>query len=404
MSLSRRRVLAALATVGGAGAIAGSGTAALLGDTERTGGRLTTGTVDLVVSSWDLAAANGFDFDPADPDGVADGPRLSIPLQVTGETDRRTLLRFGLPQRAGRPNNPASLWLRADCPPAATLAEFLDVELSYATADGTPGARIVRGSLREVADSLRGGLRLDGDGDPANGTDCLTDEVYVLVEYDLDGYVGSETTRLPIEALAVQCRNSDPGANPFPAAGPACEPAFVCDCCWTVGKVETDDPLEAGRTYRFDEGLVGYGLRVTDVDGDSGVAFDLVSTDGDPVYPLCSVAVKGGRDDVVYDRTDGSVDTTTDALDGAVDGLVYAPENPNSGGRYAISYVLVSVCAPALADGSCPADVASGAASVGSGPRPKSGGPDPATEPDPDSGRQGPGPAKPTTGPQEETQ
>jgi hypothetical protein len=364
VSLTRRRVLAALAAAGGAGAIAGQGTGALLRDSEGAGGGLTAGLVDLTVAYWQGDPASA---DLNDPDGVADGPRLALPVRIPDDgTEGRTLLRFSLPESARGVNNPASLWLRADCPRQTTLAELLGVRLRYSDADGTPGPLIDAGSLREVAEGLRTGRRLDGNGDPADGVDCLTDDLFVLVEYDLQGYVGSETVEFALDVAAIQCRNSDPDRNPFaPSAPEPCPPAWRCDCCWPVGKVEVDEPLEAGRTYAFDEGLVGYALDVTAVDGDSGVAFELVSTDGKPVLPLCAVEVKGGRGDSRYTRVDeDTYGTDTSVLEGAVEGVVSAPENPNSGGRYAISYVLVSVCAPALESGECPEPLAEPAASV----------------------------------------
>ena len=366
MTLTRRRVLAALAAAGGAGALAGQGTGAILRDSEGTGGGLTAGLVDLTVAYWqgDPTAA---DLD--NPDGVADGPRLALPIAVPGDgSEGRALLRFSLPESARGVNNPASLWLRADCPPQTTLAELLGVRLRYADADGTAGPRIEAGSLRAVAEGLRTGRRLDGD--PSNGFDCLTDDLFVLVEYDLRSYVGSETVEFALDVAAVQCRNGDPDRNPFAPSSPdPCPPAWRCDCCWPVGKVEVDEPLEAGRSYAFDEGLVGYALDVTAVDGDSGVAFELVSTDDGPVLPLCAVEVKGGPDDTRYSRADADTyGFDTGSLRGAVDGVVSAPANPNSGGRYGISYVLVSVCAPTLESGDCPELLTKPAASVDSGP------------------------------------
>jgi hypothetical protein len=63
-------------------------------------------------------------------------------------------------------------------------------------------------------------------------------------------------------------------------------------------------------------------------------------------------------------------------LDGATDGIIYAPENPNNGKRYGISHVLVSVCVPRLPDGTCPVDVAKTSSDGGrSPPSPPQGGP-----------------------------
>jgi hypothetical protein len=363
MTMSRRQVLAALAAAGGAGALTGSGTGALLQDTTRSGGRLTTGIVDVVVDYW--LAVETEPVDLSDPDGRVDGPRLDIPVGTIGPDDSgATLLRISRPESDAGVNNPASVWLRTLCPAPTTLGEQLEVRLNFANAGGfptepVPGAGTFR-PLRELADTLREGVRLDAD--------CLATDLFVLVEYRLGAYVGSETVSLPVELAAVQCRNADPDVNPFPADaidGP-CEPGYDCPCCWAIGKVEVDAPFQPGQRYPFTEGLAGYALDVTAVDGDSGVAFELVATDDSPVLPLCEVQVKGGPNDERYERSAGTFGTDTTTLDGTTDGVVYAPDNPNSGGRYGISYVLVSVCVPET-DGECPADVVAPAASVGSG-------------------------------------
>lgn len=386
MSLTRRRVLAALAAAGGAGALAGQGAGALLRDAEEVGGRLTAGLLDVTVAYWRDPAATDLD----NPDGVVDGPRLDLPVTVPADgTTGKTLLRFSLPDSARGPNNPANLWLRAGCPPATTLAELLGVRLRYSDTDGTPGPLVDAGSLRTVAEGLRTGRRLDGNGNPADGLDCLVDDLFVLLEYDLRGYVGSETVTLTLDVAAVQCRNSDPDRNPFEPASPdPCPPGWTCECCWPVGKLEVDEPLEAGRTYPFDEGLVGYALDVTAGNGDSGVGFELVSTDGRPVLPLCEVQVKGGPDDTRYPRGD-DYGVDTGILEGAVDGVITAPENPNSGGRYAISYLLVSVCAPALESGDCPDALAEPAASIRESRPPARDGGSIKSRPDSDSGSGG---------------
>ncbi|QSG08000.1 hypothetical protein [Halapricum desulfuricans] len=374
MTMTRRRVLAALVAVGGAGALTERTTGAVLRNREQGSLDLSVGLVDLVVEYWENPEDG---VDRSNPDGIVDGQQLAVPItSLTADGRGRTVLRLSLPQDEG-PNNPGSIWLRSDCPEKTTLAELLQVTVSYATADGTPTTEIERGSLRAVADALRGGRRIDGDPTTPE-PDCLSDEVFLVVEYELGTFLGSETVSLPFSLVATQCRNADPGANPFPADAidDRCRPAYSCDCCWTIGKVEVDARLQSGQTYAFDEGLAGYAVHVTDTDGDSDVAFELVTTDDDvPRLPLCDVAVKGGPPDVHYPRQDDTFGFDTNSLDGAIDGIVYAPENPDSGERYGISYLLVSVCSPTLADGTCPVPVATGAASVG-GSKPPRGKPD----------------------------
>ncbi|MEF8872244.1 MAG: hypothetical protein V5A41_11485 [Haloarculaceae archaeon] len=361
--MSRRRVLAAIAAAGGAGALTGSGAGAFLRDDIGSYGRFTSGIVDIVVDYWQDATSDEIDL--ANPDGTANGPRLDIPVSALEENaSGAMLLRISLPQDEG-PNNPASVWLRTVCPPPTTLGEFLTVALSYSDEAAGSGQVIADGSLRDVADALRGGVRLDGDPTTPD-VDCLTDDLFVVVEYSLGEYIGDETTTLQVDIAATQCRHADPTVNPFGNATPdPCDPGYRCDCCWAIGKVEVDDRFEAGTTYDFTEGLADYAISVTDVDGDSGVAFELVATDDAPLLPLCEVQVKGGPPDERYTRTDGEFGFETSVLDGTSNGLVYAPENPNNGGRYAISYVLVKVCVPRLSDDTCPADIVEPARRIG---------------------------------------
>lgn len=356
MTFTRRRVLAAIAAAGGTGALTGGTSGALLRNGEALSASLAAGTVDVAVEYWLDAGA----VDPDSPDGVVNGTRMDIPVgALDGNTEGSTLLRIALPQD-GQPNNPASVWLRTECPTRTTLAEALTVRLSYSDASGSRGAGFASGSLRQVADTLRTGERLDGDPSTA-GDDCLSESVFVLIEYEIGQYVGSETASLPLFVVGTQCRGADPDVNPFPAStvDEECEPGYSCDCCWAIGKVEVGDGFQSGRPYAFDEGLAGYAIDVTDTDGDSGVAFELVATDDGPVLPLCDVLVKGGTESEQYPRIDGEYGFDTSALEEAVDGLVYAPANPNSGKRYAISHVVVSVCQPRLAGGGCPDDLAS---------------------------------------------
>lgn len=373
MTTSRRRVLAALAAAGGAGALTGSGSGALLGDASRFDERLTSGVLDVVADYWLLSGPGsgaGGGFDVSDPDGVVDGPTIDVPVDTLSgdEPAGSMLLRFALPQPADAVNNPGNLWLRTACPPASALAEALQVRLSYADADGTRGSTIADGSLREVADALRTGVHLDPDGDPATDTPgCLTDELFVRLEYDLGDYVGTGTTALPLSFVAVQCRNTDSAVSPFATADrdDECESPSGCECCQAIGTVELEGTFRPGTTYAFDEGTSDYAIDVTAVDGESGVAFDLVSTDGGSAPSLCAVHVKGGPDDERYGRRDGEFGSGTSVLEGTTDGLVSAPVNPNNGKRYGVSYVLVKVCTPALGDGDCPADLTRPAASVG---------------------------------------
>ena len=226
MTLTRRRVLAALAAAGGAGALTGPGTVAMLRDTERFSGSATASTVDLVARTVDLRVEYKLLTGPGKGEqGTIDGPHVDLPIGSIEPGDKGSmLLTVALPQDGDAVNNPAALWLATDCPDSASteLAEAIQLTVSYAdcasddrlhrTADGSP-REVIDGSLLEVAEEFRGGRRIDGDPSTP-GDDCLTDTVCLLVEYELGNYVGKETVGLPLRFAAVQCRHTTP-ENPF---------------------------------------------------------------------------------------------------------------------------------------------------------------------------------------------
>lgn len=356
--ISRRRVLSALVAAGGAGALTGVGTAALFGDRETFASSLGAGVVDLAIGYTVLTGPN------ADPSSetVVDGPAVTLPVSaLTAERDSGSaLLRVFLPETEGAVNNPAGLWLRTTCPPATALGELLTLTLSYADCEtGDPIEQITSGPLRVVASELRNGILLDADPSTA-AVDCLTDELCVLVEYELsDGYLGSEATDLAIEAYGVQCRNNDITANPFPAADP-CPVGEPCPCCTYVGKVEFGDDIPTG-VYAFTEGA-NYEVEVYDTDSPTDtrqIAFRLRTPTGDLAPNLCTVEVKGANpnatgldDDTATYVSEGPYgnDTWTLAADDAeaspvVGGLLSAP-----GDKWAISHVRVYVCTPCTPD------------------------------------------------------
>jgi len=359
MTVSRRRVLAALAATGGVSGFvwtaSGAGTTAVLRDDEKFEAALTAGTVDLTIE-YEILAGPG--ADTAERYGIVDGPRVRIPIETLGADGMsgRALFTFSLPQRGQAVNNPAALWLATGCPaPAATnLGEALQLDLSYA--DCETGARldpIASGSLREVATALRGGRRIDGDPTTSE-IDCLTDRVCLLAEYELADYIGSETVELPLWASATQCRHTTP-TNPFAGIDTSpCLPAEDCTCCRTLGKLELEKGNQPGignsqiepGVYAFTEGSSEYELNVYQtVDKDDsaetiGVAFRLQNQSGHngTAPPLCTIWVKGGPGAKSYDRND-STRTDTAGLTGSdADGIVYAPDGT------AISHVLVCIC------------------------------------------------------------
>jgi hypothetical protein len=346
MTLSRRRVLAALATAGGAGVVTGSGTAALLYDEERLTAAVDVGAVDLAVAYEVTAGPN------VGETGRANGPTLTLPVaDLTEATDSgRALLTVSLPNLAEAVNNPAAVWLRLDCPPASALSEFLSIRLSYADCEtGARGGTIADGSLRSVADALRNGYLLDAD--PQTGSvDCLTDELCLLVEYWLDeAYVGQDTTALSFDIHGVQCRNDDTRANPFPQRT-SCDAYEPCECCRYVGKLEFeageapgigDSYIEPG-VYAFSEGGDGYEIEVYDTvekdDGDetTAVAFRLRRTDGGMAEALCEVGIKAGPGSPRLYAAGSQPTTDTASLEDG--GLLYADDGKG------ISHITVAVC------------------------------------------------------------
>jgi hypothetical protein len=345
MTLSRRRVLAALATAGGAGVVTGGGTAALLNDGERLTGAVGAGAVDLAVGYEMLAGPN------AGVTGRHNGPTLELPVAgLTASDDSGTaLVSVSLPELTESVNNPAAVWIRLDCPPASALSEHLSVRVSYADcATGARGTTIADGSLRSVADELRNGELLDTDGSTAS-VDCLTDELCLLVEYWLDeAYVGSDTTALSFDVYGGQCRNDETRANPFPQR-PGCDTYDPCVCCDRLGKLELEDGevpgigdsyIESG-VYEFSEGAGGYEIEIYDtVEKDDGtettaVAFRLRRTDGGTPPALCEVGIKAKGDPRLYTLGSQPTNDTASLEDGI---LLYT--NDDKG----ISHITVDVC------------------------------------------------------------
>lgn len=348
-TVDRRAVLAAVAALGGAGAFAGLGTGALLADRERAGRSLAAGTVDLTVA-----------WESPDGSGTSDGA-VTFDLELTPEDDSgHALVAVDLPQ-GERPNNPAYLWLRSFCPtPVSGLGDALAVELWYAddAGDRLGTAPIAAGSLNDVAESLRGGVAIDGDPSTP-GTGCLdaaaTGPLSLRFEWALgDGYGGvDDPTTLTVEFVATQCRFGD-ATNPFgPAPTEPCDSpedpghyavsyveVWVCDpaqpdcVCVELGKLEVGGSVDLiPGTYDLpdrDGADTGYDLVVTDaVENGEGevvaVAFEVVLPGGDDPT-LCRVDVKGGRGGAL-ESYDGA------SLDGnATVGLLAAPAKTGKGG------------------------------------------------------------------------
>lgn len=198
-ALSRRDVLASLGGIGVAGAIGGAGTHALLSDSASGGGAISAGT--LSVSDGDGSQALSFSVRNIDR-GQGGEERLGVVVDA----------------------NPAWLWLRSSCPPAAdSLGDALRVTLRW------DGEAIESGTLSSVRRSLARG-RLLGGACTGVGETPLEFEWY-LPAGTPDSVAGSET-HIGFELIAEQCRHNDAGgtSNPF-AGGSDCDERRACVPC-----------------------------------------------------------------------------------------------------------------------------------------------------------------------------
>jgi hypothetical protein len=295
-SMSRRRVLASLGAAGALSAVGGSGTVAFFADEERPAADFLAGEVDVSVECDDCTLRGGrleIDFDALDP-----GESGSKTVTVTVDSG----------------SNPVSLWLRTTCPPAVDpLGEALRTRLSVSTdCDGDADEQLFPtdaewGSLTELRRTLADGVRIDDECLDAESSRCL------LLEYELPAdttwAVESEAT-IALDLFGQQCRHASATAtSPFETR--AC-PGVSCPDCVRLGKLEvTDDPLESGTTYDFEDVFAPFDgdghdyalevLTVTDKvdDGEretvcAGVRLLRDGTES-AAPPLCAVAVGGGR-------------------------------------------------------------------------------------------------------------
>jgi hypothetical protein len=166
LRLNRRRLLAAISTLGAVGALTGRGAAAFLSDRETfADNRMTAGAVTL--------ALDGIDTRRVD---------LSFGVDDYGFEHRDTeRVCLGLADES----NPAWVWVRA-CP-TDPVADALDARLRV------DGATVYAGSLGGLLDTLAGSgddgvllTALAGDGDPvtpgSDGAVCLTVDVWAPTE------------------------------------------------------------------------------------------------------------------------------------------------------------------------------------------------------------------------------
>jgi len=213
--LNRRRLLAAVSTVGVAGALTGRGAAAYLTDSETLAdNRVSAGSVTLAL------------------DGAARRAGIEFTLDDYGFEHRdEARLCLGL----GDESNPAWVWIRA-CP-AAPVVDALDARLTVDAATVYTGS--LGGLLERLAGPDGGGVLLTevaGAGDPvtpgADGAVCLTVAVWAPTALADDpdtvrALKAASPFGITVDAYAEQSRHVPTPRRPVAGANPS----FVFPAC-----------------------------------------------------------------------------------------------------------------------------------------------------------------------------
>ena len=193
MRLSRRGLLAGVAA--GTAALGGAGTGAVVRDREAATATVDAGRLDVRVTYWTDA---GDGIDPSQPDGVVDGPSVTLPAVTLTDTDETetTVVRVEL---VGGFDRPVALSIRATAP-QTTASETVRVRLSTATGDGTPTATLADDTLYGFAQATP--LVVDDGSGPAG---CVAGPVTLAATFDPAGFVGSADADLTVTVDAEQC-------------------------------------------------------------------------------------------------------------------------------------------------------------------------------------------------------
>jgi hypothetical protein len=376
--VSRRALLAGVATVGASGTVVGR-THGLFSDSEDRGVAFTAGGLDLGLawqeeyrpreggrevttspgSRWTGdCAVEGFVDDPPPAFGLAESIRPGDSGTV------RVALRLE--------GNPGWLYLGlgTDCP-SGPLAAALSATATLRRCD--TGERLWRhtGTLAELLVALAGGVR------PAE--DCLDPGLYRLdIEWEFGavprnatGRYEDATVAFGLNVHAVQCRHNDSPDNPVD--GPGCRSpsrygisfirVYTLDekgHCTAVGKVELEDHycgdsydgiaenrIEPGTYPLFDRDCspTPYRLAITDTrvkteageTETTGVALALLGDgdgDGDDDPRLCRVDIKGGPEINTYaSASDFEGNATVRVLDAPLRSTTGSGTGNSGGGR-----------------------------------------------------------------------
>jgi hypothetical protein len=301
--LSRRKVLAGLATAGGGSAFVGSGASALLTDEE-------TFTNNAVRASTSVSGEMQLDVETR----MIDAP------STFGNDNGKLVPNWSvsIPDEEGENNNPGYVWLRLLNCPEPFLAQHIRVDVGIRCETRTE--TLVEGRLLTVADQLRAGIPIDGacmttaPGEQA----CLSpgDEITVVFDWSLDGYRG-DSASLPItfEFHALQCRYNDGSDNPFPEVE-RCGNASNHAISYVAFCSNSDDPIEPDTT-----------VLASDEDGPTEIEWETGQ-------PVTNVIVKAGQDCKLYSingATSGKVNSGhSDLADSDVELIDCNNSNPCS--------------------------------------------------------------------------
>jgi hypothetical protein len=287
--LNRRRLLAAISTVGAVGALTGRGAAAYLTDRETLAdNRMTAGAVTL--------SLDGFDTGRVDLDFTVDDYGFE-------NRDEETVC-LGL----GDDSNPAWVWIRA-CP-GDSIQDALDARL---TVDGETAYTGSLGGLLDFLSGSDGGgvlltdAALAGDGDPvtpgADGAICLTVAVWAPTTLADDpdtvrALKAASPLGVTIDTYAEQSRHVPTPRRPVTGENPS----FTFPACEPTGGGEGDGDdgyaisnVSLCTSTPVDPDAVTWTVRdpATDADVTGAVDEAFVVTVTSPV-PVQSVVVKAG--------------------------------------------------------------------------------------------------------------
>jgi predicted ribosomally synthesized peptide with SipW-like signal peptide len=267
---------------GGAGALVGRGTTALLSDEETfTGNSIkasenTAGIVDLEVDVENLQKADGIKYSINIPEGVN--------------------------------NNPSYIWVRAKtCPTPESVADKIEVELRVECESQTQDYEIGSGDLIAVVNGLRDGQQLkctNNGGDrcfqPGENVDLVLEVTAVDDEI-------TDSIEFQFEFYGDQCRYNTDAKNPFDSSPDCGTPqnavSFIAFCS------ELGDSLAQSSVM----------VAVQDSDGNN----DPLEVGWETDSPVDYVVVKSGQNFTIYDYRNDNTSSGTVVSGGDQDADFY---------------------------------------------------------------------------------